>query len=386
METRAIASFNFVVADRSGDIGFLYNASIPRRAEGYSGQGCAPGDRSALLWRGVLPLSANPQVINPTSGWVYSANATPFFVSREDDNPTPQQYPINIGNDGRKTNRARRLAELLADDKAPFSRDYLAAITFDEAYSTSSEMATFIRDTLNAIDGDTRFSEVKTLLSSWDLRASADSRASLLAHELFQAYHAAKWWNTEAPEIKGHLIETIASMKERYGRIDPALGDVVRLRRGQVDLPLSGGDDTLRMIRSVDTGDGYRRANFGDGLTLLVEWTQEGEQIVKSFHQYGAALGRPASDHYSDQSAPFARKEWKRNPTPENDGQAMTSTPPLPKATFARIIDTLSAAGSVSNNGCPPDHPLDLLNQCVPPFSSGDGGALPRYYDGLRTQ
>lgn len=316
LEMRAVPSFNFVFADRAGDIGFIYNANLPNRAEGVSGVDCVRGDQSDLLWSGLLPLTANPRVLNPNSGWVFSANASPFYVSRDDDNPDKETYPINIGIDDRLTNRARRLSELLSDDAAPFSRSYLRQLKFDEAYSSQSAMAVFVRDTIQALENDPEFSEAVSLLSGWDLISSADSRASLFAHELFNAYHAASWWGGEVPELKDHTRSIIDSMKERYSQIDPVLGDVVRHMRGAIDLPLGGGDDTLRMIRSVDVGNGRRRANYGDGMTFLIEWTRDGEQFVHGFHQYGSALGRKESVHFDDQATPFVEKKWRNVPSP----------------------------------------------------------------------
>ena len=311
LEMRAIPSFNYIMADQTGQVGFIYNANLPDRAEGVSGEGCIRGETTNVKWSGILPLEANPKVIDPKSGWVFSANATPFHVSRVDDNPTKAAYPINIGIDDRLTNRARRLSELLSDDAAPFTREYLTQLKFDEAYSAESDMAKFVASTVLALQDDPDFADVSALLSGWDLVSSSESRASLFVHELFNVYHAASWWGGEVPEIKEHVRKTVDSMVERYGRIDPALGDVVHHMRGSVNLPLGGGDDTLRMIRSEYVGDGLRRANYGDGMTFLIEWTSEGEQIVKGFHQYGAALGREGSDHYDDQAGPFVEKQWR---------------------------------------------------------------------------
>ena len=47
MAMRAIPSFNFVYADRTGRIGFLYNAILPRRAEGVDFSGCVAGSPAA---------------------------------------------------------------------------------------------------------------------------------------------------------------------------------------------------------------------------------------------------------------------------------------------------------------------------------------------------
>jgi acyl-homoserine-lactone acylase len=49
MAMRAIPSFNFMYADATGRIGYLYNAALPNRAAGYDWSGCVPGDTSATV-------------------------------------------------------------------------------------------------------------------------------------------------------------------------------------------------------------------------------------------------------------------------------------------------------------------------------------------------
>ncbi len=44
------------------------------------------------------------------------------------------------------------------------------------------------------------------------------------------------------------MKEAIEILKNRHGRIDPTWGEVNRLVRGDVDLPIAGGHDVLRAI------------------------------------------------------------------------------------------------------------------------------------------
>ncbi len=49
-----------------------------------------------------------PQVINPKSGYLHSANQSPFHVTAEGDNPIKANYRVEDGFPTRMTNRADR--------------------------------------------------------------------------------------------------------------------------------------------------------------------------------------------------------------------------------------------------------------------------------------
>ena len=60
----------------------------------------------------------------------------------------------------------------------------------------------------------------------------------------FGASHLAD--SSVPPElIRAGFEAAVDHLQTHFGRIDPAWGDVNRLRRGDVDLPVGGGPDTL---------------------------------------------------------------------------------------------------------------------------------------------
>ncbi|HCJ39357.1 MAG TPA: penicillin amidase, partial [Halieaceae bacterium] len=120
-----IQSFNFVYANRHGDIHFIHNAQLPMRAPNWQWDQYLPGDRSDLIWDAYHPTSSLPQVTNPSSGFVHSANQTPFNITAASDNPRQRDVPANGGWQTRMTNRATRGLELFED---------FGEISFDEAW------------------------------------------------------------------------------------------------------------------------------------------------------------------------------------------------------------------------------------------------------------
>ena len=101
-----------------------------------------------------------------------------------------------------------------------------------------------------------------------------------------------------------------AELTGQSGRIDPPLGDVLRLRRGSVDLPLEGAPDVLRALRWHDDPDGRAAADFGDGFMMVIDWAPDGSLSTRVIHQWGAS-DRAESAHYNDQSEMFSRREWR---------------------------------------------------------------------------
>ncbi|HCK83325.1 MAG TPA: acylase, partial [Hyphomonadaceae bacterium] len=104
--------------------------------------------------------------------------------------------------------------------------------------------------------------------------------------------------------------EAAAHLRTHFGRLDPPLGEVLRLRRGDVDLPLEGAPDVLRALRWHGDDDGRLNADFGDGLMMVMDWAPDGTLSTRAIHQWGASEG-PESPHYSDQAQLFARREWR---------------------------------------------------------------------------
>jgi penicillin amidase/acyl-homoserine-lactone acylase len=107
------------------------------------------------------------------------------------------------------------------------------------------------------------------------------------------------------------LERAARELQGTFGRIDAPWGEVNRLRRGTVDLPLGGAPDTLRAVYTRRDEDGRRRGIAGDSFVLLVEWDRAGRVSSRSIHQYGSATADARSPHYADQAPLFAGGELK---------------------------------------------------------------------------
>jgi penicillin amidase/acyl-homoserine-lactone acylase len=288
MAMQALPSINYVYADREGNIAYFYNAELPLRAEGYDWGALLPGDRSETLWSGILPFAELPQVVFPRSGFVVSTNHTPFRATVGADNPDPADYPPSFGIETRMTNRALRALELFGADPS-ISREEFRRYKFDKRYSAESEAARIVAEVLAAeLPDEPLLEEARRVLAAWDGSADAESRGAALAILTATPVVLAERRGEEPPDTVQSFIQAARTLERRHGRVDPLWGEVNRLRRGALDLPVGGGPDTLRAIESFELEeDGTYTANSGDCYLMFVEWDAQGGLRSESIHQFG---------------------------------------------------------------------------------------------------
>ena len=158
---------NFVYADVEGNIAYLQAGWMPIRAAGY-GLAPVPGWTDEYEWQGYLSLDDLPQVYNPESGWLATANNLvvdenyAHFISADLENPC----------------RARRVVDLItsktgltADDFARFQRD---------TYSAQAER--FARQLLNLDPRSDQERRALAYLQNWDHNMALHSVATSIYH------------------------------------------------------------------------------------------------------------------------------------------------------------------------------------------------------------
>ena len=325
MEMNAISSLNTIYADQNGEIAYVYNAAMPVREEGWNWREYLPGDRSELIWQSYHPLSALPLYHNPDAGWVLSANQTPFDATALGENLDPDDYSATFGIEPRMTNRAHRGLALLRAESS-LTAERLEAIKFDKVYAENSAVGRLIREIL-AMDfsDDADLASAQAVLAGWDMSTNTQSRAAALgvltAVRTIHNRHHEDPWDMDPAEA---LREAADELMLHYGRLDPSWGEVNRMIRGDVNLPLGGGPDILRAIYGASDQldeNGQLRAVAGDTSIMFVEWMPDGELRSRAIHQYGSATLDRMSEHYADQAGLFAGEEW-RILTPDPQGEA----------------------------------------------------------------
>lgn len=320
---------NVLYADREGNIMLLFNGLIPVRSHGDWDywQGVIPGDTSETLWSDYHPYEDLPKVVNPESGWVSNSNepswfaTIPYPLNPKDFPPYFSPSEPSIWNF-----RAQRSKRMLVEDEA---------MTFERMvtnkFSSRSELADrVLDDLLEAVrESESELAnQAADVLEEWDHSYQADSQGALLFYRWYRIYQEmtdepfAVPWHPDAgplmvpegigdPEAAIRALETAATeVQQRSGSLDPAWGEMVRIRIGGRDLPSSGGGtiDTFRVAEPVLTSDGRYQVIFGDSFIYAVEFSEP--MTARALLVYGNA-SQPGSHHVGDQAGMYARSELR---------------------------------------------------------------------------
>ena len=180
MAMQAIVSFNFIYADRSGDIYFLHNGRIPKRAAGWDWQKYLPGDRSDLIWQQQISFEEMPQLSNPASGYLLSTNQDPFQVTAANDNLPRDNYPPELGLQTRMTNRADRGLTMFAEAGRMSEADFIA-VKWDKFYDPESRAMKYVRRIADMeFEAGSLHAKGQSLLAAWNGETARDNRQAAL--------------------------------------------------------------------------------------------------------------------------------------------------------------------------------------------------------------
>ena len=310
MALQALPSINYIYADEAGNIGYVYNGLFPDRKPGLDWKGVLPGDRSDMIWRSYLPFNRVPQIWNPKSGYVFNSNNAPFAATAPEDGLKPVDFPETMGLQTNMTNRAYRAQETFGSD-AKISEAAFRAYKFDISYSARSDVARIV-DAILHLDpaGNRDIVRAQDLLRRWDRSTNVDSRAAALA--VMTATPLAEATESGgSPDVRPALLAAIERLKTHFGRIDPTWGEVNRIVRGKVDLPIDGGPDTFRAVYGEPQKNGRLKAMAGDTFIMFVTWDRSGRLSSESVHQFGSATLDARSPHYADQTPLFVGMKTK---------------------------------------------------------------------------
>ena len=313
LRMHALPMFNTGYGDRDGNLFYVYNALLPERADGHDWSGTVPGNIRDTLWTKYRPFDELPIVENPKSGFIQNCNSDPFQTSLGEDNPDESAFTDNYGIEKWMTNRARRAVELYGDDES-ITHDEFFRYKYDKQYSENSKLRQRIAAFIEAQSGNSELEEEIELLRRWDGGTAKDNRSAALVLLTDRTRSNSSRGSRGHEQTLEQLRQAAADLRKHFGRIDPEWGDVNRLVRGDKDLPLGGGPDTLRAIYGRPREDGILAGRAGDCFFQFVEWDRDGKLRAWAINQFGSSPGNPDSPHHTDQAPLFAEEKLRNVP------------------------------------------------------------------------
>ncbi|MFN8641770.1 MAG: penicillin acylase family protein [Candidatus Binatia bacterium] len=203
---RVETAWNWVLADRDGNIGYQMSGRMPRRRAGWRGLVPVPGWDPANDWQGVVAPEDLPREINPERGFVVTAN--------DDLNHLGREHPITAP---MGAYRAERIAALLAarDD---WTIDAVQALQMDLVSPQAERFLAILRPLLPATENG-------AILRDWDLAYDPDSRGAALFERCYRALVAEVFGAVCGAEVLHHLLEETGIPADFYGHFDRVLLD-----------------------------------------------------------------------------------------------------------------------------------------------------------------
>ena len=348
MKLRARPTSNFTYADREGNIFYLWNASLPLLPHPpVQDTLSTPVKKTSEMWTKYVPFDALPQVLNPPGGYVHNENSSPHYTNVRGKVDTRNVYP-NF--EEPELSLRSQLAIQLIGGEEKFSLEDVVRLKHNYRVLLADRVK---HDLIAAVKASNPSGEAAAgivVLERWDNTAAPESRGSTLFEEWWATYSGlrrpepqrgvypnekrfAKVWSADDPfnTPRGladipRAIESfnaaVSEVKRRYGSIDVTWGDVHRVRRGSVDVPVGGcGSDMgcFRVLGYTQTDDRKLAANGGDGWVLAVEFGDTPRAY--SVLAYGESR-LPTSPWHADQAEMFARGEMKKVAFTEKDVDA----------------------------------------------------------------
>ena len=342
MRIRALVTSNYTYADRAGNILALWNTSLPWLPHAPGGDAATPAREMRDLWTRYVPLETLPQFLNPRGGYVHNENDSPHFANVREKvnlvNPYPNVEPPML------RLRSQHALELIANNKK-FSLEDVVRLKHSYKMLLADRVKPNLVSAVKATRPTGEIAEALRLLQRWDNTAAPDSRGAMLFEIWYQRYaqgqqppaiFAHPWSESDPLKTPRGVADparaaeafawAVQETARRHGRWDVEWGDVHRVRRGSVDVPVGGCSGTMgcfRVLGFARDPDGKLVANTGDGWVIAVEFTDTPRAY--SVLAYGQSPD-PESPWHSDQATMFARGEMKRVAfaTRDVDAQAIT--------------------------------------------------------------
>lgn len=311
-----LTSFNTVYADKYDTIYYVSNGLIPVRDPSIDFTGTVSGNTKKALWTSYHDFKDLPQQYNPSSGYLFNTNHSPFKASGITDNLDPENYPKSMNYLLRDNNRSTRFRELMLDT-GRISYERFKEIKYDGQLPEKMAFRTNMESLFNL--SPEKYPEIAKqikVLTNWDKSSGIESEgAAVFAFVYFYWWdkfaETGRSWETTLSEVES--VESLQAAKihfeTHFGKELVTLGEYQKLVRGAKALPLQGIDDVITAMRSVPWEKGMRKGVQGESYIMMVKFG-EGLPKIETINVYGAS-NDPESPHFDDQMQLFLDQKLK---------------------------------------------------------------------------
>jgi acyl-homoserine-lactone acylase len=315
--------WNLIYADRQGNIFYVNNGVFPKRGPGFDFNKPVPGWAPGAQWNGYVDFRDLPQFTNPPNGVIVQCNNSPYSTAQP---PVldPAKFSPYLVHSSEMTNIAKSRAERAFEifnlhPKVTWEDFRIAAFDLKILHAQP-----YLQMIIDASDGQTDpdMREVHSILTSWDGKATLDSRGlPILKH--WERIAMAQLRRTGPPNREQSLAmlkQAIAEMKQLYGKVNVPLSEVQVYSHGK-DYPVPGGDSLLNIQAGYK--DGKWHANGGSSWMILVEFSTPLKALTIAPQ---GECDNPSSPHFADQTVLFSKQEMKPFPFSDADVENLAET------------------------------------------------------------
>ncbi|HMG72348.1 MAG TPA: acylase [Pyrinomonadaceae bacterium] len=330
MELHTDSSNNTIFADAEGNIAYFHGDFIPRRDPKFDWTKPVDGSDPATDWHGLLSVDESPLLLNPTSGWLYNSNNSPWSAAGP-SSPKKADYPVYVDS-GVESARGLHAIRVL-QNKKDFTLDSLIAAAYD-SYLTWFEKP--IPALVKAWDETpasnplkAKLSDQIALLRAWDLRWSAPSVPTSLA--VFWAEdiqrRVRRTGLSASDYIAGgataeQLLQSLSAASDKlaadFGTWKTSWGNINRFQRLNDDIvhPFSDAGPSIPVgFTSAVWGSlasfGARpykgsKKIYGTSGNSFVAVVEFGKTVRARAVTAGGESGDPSSPHFNDQAKRYS--------------------------------------------------------------------------------
>jgi acyl-homoserine-lactone acylase len=309
LKMTAITGFNIVYADKYDTIFYVSNGKIPLRNTRYDWTKVLPGNTSKTLWKTFHPFADLPQILNPTSDYVFNMNNTVYNASGDNDNLAPMDLDQTMGYPFKDNNRSIRFQQLIHKlDKVSY-QDFKRIkydVTLPDSLYYKLDANVFFR--LNPATHPT-IKNYLIGLQKWSRTANKDSYGATLFKVIYDVIARGSYTKISLKNAQEIVEKAQNHLLENFKTIHIKLGTYQVHQRGNVELPVEGLPDVIAATHTRPYKN-KERIFAGESHIILVQFDKNGP-IFETVNAYGGT-NNPKRKHYTDQMDLYVNHKLKK--------------------------------------------------------------------------